>query len=223
MLLTRTMEEQQVKPSIFRSTWFNILLLAAGLILLGSGIYTIYTATTSSLPTGYKDSLLAVGNSSTNLGNLFGTDLQKAFSGLDTKEKTSQWAAAAKIIGNGLTVVSRISSELASFKTKIATFKSLSGQIGDSNTKEKSLNLASLLGQLTTHLEKMIALENQTLKPIKKYYEALGAGKTAVLPSNISANTAKLNVESSAVSKLGSQIVNAINDLFTLLGISQNK
>ena len=217
------MEEQQVKPSIFRATWFNVLLLAAGLILLGSGIYTIYTATTSSLPTGYKDSLLAVGNSSTNLGNLFGTDLQKAFSGLDAKEKASQWAAAAKIIGNGLTVVSRISSELASFKTKVASFKSLSEQIKDSNTKEKSLNLANLLGDLTTHLEEIVSLENQNLKPAKKYYEALAAGKNYTLPSNLTANTAKLNVEASAVSKLGSQVVSAINDLFTLLGISQNK
>jgi Sec-independent protein translocase protein TatA len=212
-----------MSAAIFRNIWFKILLLVAGIIMLVFGAYKIYTAMKPSLPEGYKDALVEIGDRSTNLGNLFGEDLQQSLAGLEEKETAGNFTAAAKIVASGLAVVSDISSGTASLKTGVANFKSLSEKIEDSEVREKSLQLAGLLEQLVTHLEETANLEKQILEPIKKYYENLAAGKAATLPSNLSTIGAKITKEANSITDLGSQVITSMNELSDLLGISPSK
>ena len=71
--------------TLFRAIWFKILLLVFGLTLLGLGISNIYTALSPVVPAGYKEALLAVGDGSTNLGELLGEDLPQSLTGLEEK------------------------------------------------------------------------------------------------------------------------------------------
>jgi hypothetical protein len=208
---------------IFRITWFKILVLVAGIVLLVLGVYKIYTSLKSSLPNGYVDTLTAIGDKSENLGKLFSEDLQQSLAGLEEKETAGNFAAAAKVIESGLAVVSNITSETASLKTEVANFRSLSEKIRDSKVREKSLQLASLLEQLIAHTEEALSLESQILEPVKKYYENLAAGKTATLPSNLSTIGAKITEEASSITDLGNQVVTSTNELSDLLGSSPSK
>lgn len=203
--------------AIFRNIWFKILLLVAGIVMMVSGAYKIYTAMKPSLPEGYRDALTAIGSKSTNLGNLFGDELQQSLAGLEEKETAGNFTAAAKIVASGLAVVSDISSETASLKTEVANFRSASEKVDDSKIREKSLQLAGLLEQLITHLEETVSLENKILKPIKTYYENLAAGRTATLPSNLSATTAKISKEANSITSIGNQIVTLTNELSDLM------
>jgi hypothetical protein len=209
--------------SVFRTTWFKALLLIAGIVLLVSGLYKIYTSIKSSLPDGYKDALVEIGDKSTNLGKLFGDDLQQSLAGLEEKETAGNFTAAANIVASGLAVVSDISSGTASLRTEVANFRSLSEKVGDSQIREKSLQLASLLEQLTTYLEETAILEKQILEPVKKYYENLAAGKTATLPSNLNTIGAKITKEANSITDIGSQVVTLMDELSDLLGISPSK
>ncbi len=209
--------------NLFRATWFKILLLVFGLIMLGSGGYTLYNALSPTVPAGYKDALLAVGEESTNLGKLFSEDLQQSLTGLEAKESASQWTAAAKIVENALAVVDEISTGTATLKTNIANLKGLSAKIRKADVREKALHLADLLAQLVPHLEEIVSLERQILKPVKDYYEDLAAHRTATLPSNLTTITANLTTESTAISDLGEGIVTTTNELYELLGISPTK
>lgn len=209
--------------TLFHATWFKILLLIFGLILLGLGIFVVWAALNPTLPAGYRDTLSAIGTESTGLGKLFGEDLQQSVTGLVEKETARNWTEAAQIVGNAMAVITEISSGTDSLKSDVTKFKSLSEKIKKADVKEKSLNLANLLEQWVAHLEEMVRLENQILTPTKAYYEDLAAGRTATVPANLDADGASLNSEASAFADLGSQIVSATTELNASLGTAPAK
>lgn len=210
---------QTKAKSIFSSRWFQIILMIFGLILLISGIYKIFQASSSKVSNEFIGKFNEIQQSSGQLNNELAS-VSNILVDIQVKEQSKDYAGAAKDLGVGLEKLDNMVSQVNMLNPQIAEFKIKVNESKDPAVKQSGLKFTDLLEQRSVLLLKVVGELKQLIEPSKKYYEGLAENKKVsfLTESEITAINQKLNADSQALEALGNQWNTVIQELAKAAG-----
>ena len=201
-----------------KNKWFKIILVIVGIILIVFGLYTIF-GKTGKVSRAFINKFNEIQNILVGMGQ----DMQDAgglLTGIGAKENSKDYQGAVSDLNAILDKLTDIETKAKDLETKVAEFKNMADAVKETAIKDSGLKFVGLAGQTGTINLKIVDEIRQLIKPTKKYFEDLAAGKKATFPSTaqFTALGQKLQADIQTATEIGKKFDAAIQELAKVAG-----
>jgi len=207
------MENQIQTPDVKGKSiprWLQIFLLVGGVILIVTGLMSIFGGTASSALVDkfneFKSPTAQAANDLQNVSNLL--------VGIAAKEQAKDYAGAVTDLQTALTKLNDVDSLVKTLKSLASEFGDIVNRLSDQNAKTAGLHFVDVSNSRNTAVLKMTDDTRQLINLVLPYYEALVNGKTATLDEpKLTAKAEQVNADTQLVAKTNADLDLATQDL----------
>ncbi len=213
------MENNQTKfSSVFTSSWFKIILVIVGIILIAAGLYKIFWMPSGKVSKAFINKFNEI---HVTIGDM-GSDMKAAgeiMMGISAKENSKDYKGAVQDLSTGLDKLADLETKANNLTAKAAEFKNMVNAVKDPAVKESGLKFIDLVEQKAAINLKIADDTKQMLELAKKYFESLAASKEVALPTaQLTALSQKSQVELKTADEISAKFEAADQELAKIAG-----